>query len=109
MRQQPPCDLPISAQPAMLAAIVSAIVRLIVFDHFDIAYQSRSRVRSLKQIVAQQGISGKTSVKNAVNGLYLVNSFSRETPFAIQILVDIRDRAGIDVESGFSRIDRCEP
>ena len=53
LRSQPSRDLPVSAQPAMFAAIVGAVVRGIILDHLDVAGQSRAGVGALDQIVAE--------------------------------------------------------
>ena len=37
--------------------------------------------------------------------LHFVNAFAGENAFAIEVLVDVRDRAGIDIEAGLTGID----
>src|SRR5712691_11115405 len=44
-----------------------------------------------------------------MNRIHYIDSFSRETTLAIQILVGIRSRAAINIETRFSRVDGCQP
>ncbi len=50
--EDPANDLPISAQPAMFAAVVGAVVRRVIVDDFDIGGKTYARIRALNEIVA---------------------------------------------------------
>ena len=51
--EEPAHDLPIAAQPAMLAAIVGAVMRRVVVYDLYVADQSGAGVGTLDQIMAQ--------------------------------------------------------
>ena len=54
-------NLPVAAHPAMLAAVVGAVVRGIILDHLDVADQPGAGVGAFDQIVAEQGIAGEAA------------------------------------------------
>ena len=78
-------------------------------SHFDssskVTGQPGARISAFQQIVAEQCIAGEAAVEDAVNGVHLINSFSGEAAFAIQILISVRSGAGVNIEAGFSRIN----
>ena len=78
MRKQPFRNLPVAAHPAMLAAIVSAVVRRIVLDHLDIADQSGTGIRAFDQVVAQQRIAREAAIENADAAFRLRRSLFRQ-------------------------------
>ena len=104
-REQPTYNLPVAAQPAMLAPVVGAVMRGIVVDDFDIADQAGARVGAFDQVVAEQGISRKAAIQHAVNGVDFVDAFAGEDAFAVEILVNVRDGAGVDIKAGLSGVD----
>ena len=106
--EQPAGNLPVAAQPAMLAPVVGAVVRGIVVDHLDIADQAGARVGAFDQVVAEQGVAREASIEYLMNGVDLVDAFAGEDAFAVQILIDVRDRAGVDIEAGLTRVDGGE-
>src|SRR5215472_6785693 len=104
-RKQPLQDLPVPADPAMLAPAVRAEVRRIVVNQLELADQARPRINSLDQVVTQNGVGGKTIPKNLVKNFHLVDSLSGKDRFAEQILVDVGNGMRIDVQAGFARIE----
>ena len=107
--KQPARDLPVAAQPAMLAAVVGAVVRGIVFDDLDVAGQSGARVGAFDQVMTEQGVARETAIENAVHRVHFVDTLAGEDAFAIQILIHIRDGASIDIETGLSGIEAGQP
>ena len=60
--EDPAHDLPVAAQPAMLAAIIGAVVRRIIVDDFDIGGQTGARIGAFNQVVAEQRIARESDV-----------------------------------------------
>src|SRR6185437_2008297 len=88
-RKQPLHNLPVSAQPAMFAAVVGTVMRGIILNHFDIACKASARVGALNQVMAEQGIAREAAVKNFVDSLNFINSLAGKNPLAIEILVNV--------------------
>src|SRR5437764_8813448 len=109
MRQQPSSDLPVAAQPAMFATVVRAVMRRIIFDYFDISDQPRASVSAFDQVVTEQRILREAMLEYALHHWNFVNPFTRENPFAVQILVNIRDRMGVNIHSGLTGINIRQP
>src|SRR6185437_10195533 len=86
--------------PAVLAPAVGAEVRWIVIDQFDIRDQPSACIRALDQIVAEQSVTREPFIQHLVEHINFVNTFSRETAFAVQILINIGNRPRVDIESG---------
>src|SRR5260370_4474544 len=57
----------------------------------------------------RQGVAGEAVVEHLVEDGALVDSLCREDVFAEQVVIDVRDGAGVDVESGLARIELREP
>ena len=106
--RQPLHDLPVTPQPAVFPAAVSAVVRGIVLDHHDVCGQSGPGVCTLNQIMTEQGIPRKTVAKNARHRVHFVNPFSREGTFPEKILIHIGDGAGVGVKTGLTGEDGCQ-
>ena len=82
----------------MLAPVVSAVMRRIIVDHFDIADQPCARVGAFDQIVAEQSVARKALIQNLVQSLDFEDSFAGVNSFAVEVLVDVGSRARVDVE-----------
>src|ERR1700733_3122231 len=108
VRKKPSSNLPIAAQPAMLAAVIGTVVRGIIFDDFDVTGQSSARIGTFDQIVAEQCVAREALIKNLMDRVDLVNSLPGKAAFAIQILVGIGDSSSVNVEPGLAGIDGSE-
>src|SRR5215831_18582045 len=93
----------------MLAPVVSAVMRRIVFDDLDVADQTGTRVSPLNEIVTQQRIAREPAIQYLMDGRYFINAFAREASFAIEILVGVGNGTRVDIESGLARIQRRQP
>ena len=108
-RKQPFHDLPVAANPAMLAPDVSAVVRRIAIHNFNIADKSGTRISAFDKVMAQDGIARKTMIEDAMHGSQIIQSLADECSLAVQILINIRSRVRVDVKPGTPGIDRRQP
>src|SRR5579872_6584546 len=107
--QQPAGNLPIAAHPAMLALVVRAVMRGIIFDHLNIANQPSPRVSALHEVMTQQRVPRKAPVEHTMQCFYFVNSFTNKNSFTVKVLINVRSRVSVDIESGLSRINAGQP
>src|ERR1700738_841378 len=98
--EDPAQNLPVAAHPTMIAAVVSAEVTGIVVNEFDVGDQSGARVRPFDEVVTQQVVLRKAVFEGLAQNIHFVDALAGKTPFTEQILVDVGDGAGIDIESG---------
>jgi len=59
-----------------------------------------TRISALNQIVAEQSIAWESFVQYQVTYIHVINTLSGKYAFTVQVLVHIRDRPCIDIESG---------
>ena len=93
----------------MFTPIVSAVMRRIVFNYFNVADQARARIGAFNQVMTQQSVARESAVKNTVQRFDLVNPFSDKDALTVQILIHVRSRSGVDVNPGLSRVNACQP
>ena len=97
--QNPGGDLPVAANPAVLALAVAGVVERHVFKQLDIGGQTHTDVRAFDQVVAQQGFGGKSMPKALIERRDIVDGFAVKNGFAEQVLL----RVGY----GLAYRDRC--
>ena len=106
--QQPSQDLPVTAYPAMFPPILRAVVGWIVIHHLDICQQTDAGIGALDQVVAQQRILREAAIQHFMKDLDLIQTFSGEDAFAVQVLIDVGDGASINVKTSLAGIDRSQ-
>ena len=89
----------------MLAHGVGVVVRGIVIEKFDVADQGGAREDRFKQIVAQQGLFGNASVEGPLKSINFVQTLARVNAFAEKILINVRSRRGIRIDSSVAGED----
>src|SRR5581483_9617717 len=94
--------LPITADPAVLAAAKGAVVRRIIVHQFDIAGQPGASIGTLDQVMAEQGIFREPAVERAQESINLPDPLSGEDSIAIEVLVNVGNGPCIDVQSPLS-------
>src|SRR5262249_4313778 len=104
--KEPEDDLPVATYPSVLASGKRADVRRIVIDNFDVRYKAGARVRAFDHVVAQDRIAGEAMLQHLLKHADLVDSLAGEAAFAEQILIDVGNRACVDVEAGIRRENR---
>src|ERR1700733_7326765 len=98
LRAQPFRNLPVTSYPTMFASIVGAVVRGIVLNDLDIASEAGSSVCALDQVMTEQGIARKAAIENAVKCIDLIDPFSNEDAFTVQVLIHVGGSASVNVE-----------
>ena len=93
----------------MLASVVSAVMRWVIFDDFNVRNQPYTCVSALDQIMTKKSVLRKTAIQNLMDDIDFINAFAGKNPFAVKILVDVGNCASIDVEAGLARVDVCQP
>ncbi len=92
----------------MLAAGVGGVVRGVVVDDLDVGDEASAGVGAFDEVVGEQGVFGEAAVEDLIEDADLVDAFACEDAFAEEILVDVGDGAGVDVEAGLAGVEGCE-
>ena len=98
-RQQPENNLPVTTHPAMLAPAERADFRGIVVHHLDVRYQTGAGVRTFDHVVAQDRVAREAMLQHLLEHADFVDTLAREAAFAEQILINVGDRARVNVEA----------
>ena len=104
--EEPLCDLPVSADPAMLAAGVGGVVRRIVVDDLDVGDEAGAGIGAFDEVVREEGVAGEAALEDLMENADLVDAFACEDALAEEVLIDVGDGAGIDVEASFAGVER---
>src|SRR5579862_4285400 len=83
-------------------------MRRIIFDHLDIAYQSRPRVRAFDQVMAEQGVAREAPVQDPLDNIDLINPFARVDALSVEVLIGVGDCSGVNIEPSLPGIDGCK-
>ena len=102
---QPSHDLPVSTDPAMLSRGKCEVLRRVVIDQVDIGAQAGTRVNTFEQIVTEQRILRDAIVERGVEGIDIVNALADVTALVEQILIHVRDRRRVRIDSNVSGED----
>ena len=98
-RQQPACNLPIPANPAMAPAHVRAVAGRIFLVQLHIAQQPRPRVAPFQKIVAEDPVLGKAPVECPLERIDIIDPLADERAFVKEVLVNVGDGARIRVDA----------
>src|SRR6185295_5967683 len=101
-RAEPGQQLPVAARPAMLARGVDAGVAREVLEQHDVGGERDASEAALEEIVRQQTVLGHPSGERVLEGVDVVDSLAGVGTLVEEILVDVRYRSGIRVETGRS-------
>ena len=97
--QDPRQQLPVTPRPTVMSRCRDIVAGGEFVDDLDIGNQAGAGEDALHQIVAEQEIVGKPIDKRCLEGIDVVDAFAAIGAFAVQILVDIRNRGGIGVHA----------
>ena len=96
---QPAGDLPVAANPPMLARGERQVVRRVVVDEVDIRAQTGACVEPFEQIVAEQVVLWNPVRERGVEDVHVVDAFPDVAAFVKKILVNVRNRRRVRVEA----------
>ena len=108
LAEEPLGDLPVSTDPAVFAAGVGGVVGGVVVDDFDVCDEAGAGVGAFDEVVGEEGVAGESAVEDLMEDADFVDAFSGEDAFAEEVLIDVGDGAGVDVEAGLSRVEGGE-
>ncbi len=103
--EEPLGDLPVAADPAVFAARVGAVVRGVIVDDLDVGGEAGAGVGALDEVVAEEGVAGEALFEHSVEGGDFVDAFAGEAALGVEVLVDVGDGAGVDIEAGLAGVD----
>src|SRR4029450_2793857 len=99
---------PVAAHPPILSAAVRAEIRGIVFYQLDVRDETCPCKHALDEVMAQQRVRRKPPLERFAERVDLVDAFARETALAEQILIHVRDRPCVDVETDVPGVETGE-
>ena len=105
LAEEPSCDLPVAAHPAVFAAGMGGVVRRVVVDDFDVGDEAGASVGALDEVVREESVAREAAVEYLVKDGDFVDAFAGEDAFAEEVLIDVGDGAGVDVEAGFAGVE----
>src|SRR5579859_4590789 len=80
-------------------------MRRVIFDNFDVGDQSHTGVRALNQVMAEQSILREPAIEHAVDRFGFENALAGKNGLSVEVLIDVRHRARVNVETGLTRVD----
>src|SRR4029077_18784675 len=101
-RQQPRQNLPVASNPAVPPDGVDLVARRIFLVKCHVAHQPAAGVDRFQQVMAQDSIFWETPRQRALESIDVINAFADERALAEKILINIRDGAGVGIDSDFS-------
>src|SRR5438128_11192121 len=107
-RQQPRQNLPVASNPAMPPDGVDFVARRIFLVKCHVAHQTAAGVDRFQQVVAQNSILRKAAGQCAPESIDVINAFADERALAEKILINIRDSAGVGIDSDFAGVQPNE-
>ena len=107
-REQPEEDLPVAADPAVLAPGVGQHARRVLVDQLDVRHERDARVEPLEQVVRQQRVLRHRVLERRRERVDVVEPLAGEDAFAEQVLVGVGDRGRVRVDAGVARVEPRE-
>nr|GFC86757.1 hypothetical protein [Tanacetum cinerariifolium] len=86
----------------MPAFDVRAIARGVLLVHLHIAQQTGARIATFDQIVAEDLVVRQATFQRAGKSIHLVDALADERALLEQVLIDVRDRSGIGIDTGIA-------
>ncbi len=97
--KDPGQQLPIAAGPAMLASCGDLVARREFLDDLDVGGQARAREDPLQEIMAEDGVIRNPAGQRSLENVDIVDSLADIRAFLEEVLVDVRDRERVRVET----------
>ncbi len=100
--------LPVATRPAMLPRDFNFVAGREILYQLDIGYQRAARKRAFEKVVAENGVLLNTALQRRFEGIHVIKALAGERPFRGQILIDVRHREDIGVDTTVDRKDALE-
>src|SRR6185295_1642618 len=97
--ENPGQKLPVATRPAVLPGGRNLIVRGKVFKQLDVRSQRGSSKGAFKEVMAQHRVGRHVARKGGLKSIDIVDAFAGVRAFLEQILVDIRNRRRIWIDT----------
>ena len=108
LREDPRRDLPVAANPAMLALAVAGVVERQVLEQLDVAGQADADVRAFDQVVAEQRFRRESGCPAMVaERPHVVDRLAVKDRFAEQILLRVGDGLAVGIGAAWCRRRRA--
>ena len=101
-------QLPVTPCPAMLAGGVDRVACGIILDQFDVGDERRARQRAFQQVVAENRVFLDTVLQRRFEGINVIEALAGEGAVLEDVLIEIRNREDIRVETPIGREDPLE-
>src|SRR5690606_5109330 len=105
---QPSDELPVAADPAVLASCEREVVAGIVVVDRDVRREAGTRVAAFDQVVREQGILREPAVCRGLERIDVVDAFAGVAALAVQVLVDVGYGCRVRIDARMPGIDRRE-
>ncbi len=93
-------ELPVTAGPAMVTRGILQVVRRELVEQFDVGRQTGPCEDTFEQVVAQHRVLRHSIVQRRCERIDVVDPLAGEAALLEQVLVDVRHRGGVRVDSG---------
>src|SRR6185437_6580058 len=103
--EEPRKQLPIPAHPSMLARRCDVVPGGKLVDDLDVGRQPRPRENAFEEIVTEKRIFGDPTRERRFEEIDIVDPLSAVRAFTKQVLVYVRDRAGVRIHAARTRED----
>ena len=107
-REQPEQDLPVAANPPVLAPGVREHARRIFIDQLDVRDERDARVQAFEQVVRQQRVLRNRIFERRGERVDVVQALPGEDALAEQVLVGVGDGGRVRVDAGVTRVQPRE-
>ena len=109
VRQDPARDLPVAADPAVLAGGEAQIVVRVVVDDVDVGAERRPRERPFEEVVAEQRVVRHAPGERPFEGVDVVDALADVAALVEEILIDVGDGGRVRIDADVARKDPREP
>ena len=96
-------QLPVAADPAVLAARLGRVAQGKVLDHLDVGDEGRAGKAAFQQVVAQHRVLGHAAGARALERVHVVDALAGEAADIEQVLIQVRDGEHVGVEAPVRR------
>ncbi len=101
-RQQPGQQLPVATDPARTALGVGGVAFGVILVQAHIADQARAGIAAFQQVVAEDAVLWQAALERMLEGFHVIDALAHERTFVEQVLIDVRDHAGIRIDAGLA-------